>query len=183
MPPILSVSVPAIPGPAGPAGNATTFTGDQFQNPNNADWAVNAAAAAAVDSINPALIVRRFDDTAIEGVGIPFFVPAGAASLRFDMAWRAQTAPGAPQGVVPRVYTRRTPDNVAVPAWSAGLDLTTLAVPTSTLWQYDSQTLTLAALGLAAGEGCLIEFCRASAAAGDTLVGDWVLWQLTVAVV
>ena len=53
----------------------------EFDDPNNANWAVNALAPAAADSLNPSIAVRRFDDFNEEGVGWSAYSPAGATQL------------------------------------------------------------------------------------------------------
>jgi hypothetical protein len=149
------------------------FYADQLDNPVNSDWAVNALAPAVADSLNPGLTVRRFDDTVEEGVGFIVTVQPSAMNLTISLKSRAQTAPGVPSAVVPRLYRRIIGDNVAVGAWSAGLDLTALAIPMNTNFQYDSQVISLASLGIAAGDLVQFELTRSVGAGGDTLIGDW----------
>jgi hypothetical protein len=157
-----------------------TFQADQFDSPVNANWAVNALAPAAADTVNAAIVVRRFDDTTEEGVGGLLTVPPGAVNATFYFKWRAQTAPGAAAGVVLTYYTRSIPDNAAVGAWSAAVNFTTLSVPTNTNFQYDSQTISLATLGWTAGTLRQFEITRRGAQAGDTLTGDFCLAEMIV---
>jgi hypothetical protein len=154
------------------------FYGDQFITPNNADWTVNASASAAPDSLNNGLIIRAFDDTAEEGIGWMMEIPAGIIGLTFSIRARAQTAPGVAKGVVPYLYSRQIPNNSAVSAWSAALVMSTLAIPTNTLYQYYSQSITLAALGLTAGNVIQFEMTRKGTDGNDTLSGDWNLLEL-----
>ncbi len=156
------------------------FYADQLDNPVNADWAVNALAPAVVDSNNNGLIVRAFDDITEEGVGFILRVPAGATNVILAFKSRAETAPGGAVGVVPRLYVREAPDAGAVEAWSAGVDLTTIAIPTTEQFQYDTQTITLASLAITAGNLVQFEITRNGAAGGDDLVGDWNLLELGV---
>lgn len=153
---------------------------DQLDNPVTANWAVNALAPASADSLNSGLTVRRFDDTTEEGVGFIFTVPVDATEVVLNFKSRAQTAPGVAEGVVPRLYLREIPDNGAVGAWSAGLDLTAISIPTNTNFQYDSQVIAVGTLGITAGRLYQFELTRNPAAGGDTLVGDWNLLELGV---
>lgn len=156
------------------------FYADQLDNPNNADWTVNALAPASADSNNAGLTVRLFDDTIEEGVGFILSVPAGVTSITLRFKSRAETTPGGAVGVVPTIYNRNIPDNAAVGAWTAGTDLTALAFTTNEFFQYDSQTITLAALSITAGNLTQFELTRNGAAGGDDLVGDWALIEIQV---
>ena len=156
------------------------FYADQLDNPINADWAVNALAPAVADSNNNGLTVRAFDDTSEEGVGFVLRVPVGATNIVLLLKARAETAPGGAVGVVPKLYVRELPDDGAIEAWSAGVDLTALAIPTNENFQYDSQTITLASLSITAGNLVHFELTRNPAAGGDDLVGDWDLLELGV---
>jgi len=155
-----------------------TFQADQFDNPVTANWAINALAPASADTANSALTVRRFDDTTEEGVGGQVTVPSGAVNVTFYFKSRAQTAPGATAGVQPTFYHRLIPDNAAVGAWSAALNLTAISIPTNTNFQYDSQTISLATLGWSAGEHRQFELTRRGTQGGDTLTGDWDLLEM-----
>ena len=148
----------------------------QFDNPNNSNWTVNALAPAIAPAANPALTVRAFDDTTEEGVGFNFNIPAGATSMVFRFKSRAATAPGAATTVTPRLYRRTIPDNAAVTAWSAAFAFTAIDIPTNTNYQYDSQTVTLATLGLTAGNHVQFELTRAAGG----LTGDWYLLNLEI---
>ena len=154
------------------------FYGDQFMAPWNADWVVNNLAPSALDTVNAALIVRRFDDTVVEGVGFMARIPSNATSINFVIQGRAQTAPGATQGVVTSLYRRLIPNNSAIGAWSSIYNFTTLSIPTNTNFQTSSQTITLATLGLTAGQTYQFEFVRNATSGSDTLSGDWCMLLL-----
>jgi hypothetical protein len=156
------------------------FFADHLDNPNNADWTVNALAPAEADSNNNGLTVRRFDDTTEEGVGFELRVPTGVTNIVIDLVSRAETAPPAVRTVGPKLYNRGIPDNAAVEAWSAGLALTDIDIPTNEFFQYDSQTITLASLGITAGELTQFELTRVAPGAGVNLVGDWALKLIQV---
>jgi hypothetical protein len=73
------------------------------------------------------------------------------------------------------------PDNAVVSAWSAGTNLALIDIPVNTRFQYDTQTLTLAALGMTAGRITQIELTRNGADVADTLVDDYNLLELKIA--
>jgi hypothetical protein len=111
-------------------------------------------------------------------VGWTYFVPSGTTNITFSFKGRAQTAPGSAQNVILRLYNRQIPDNAAVTAWSAALQLTTIAIPTNTNFQYDSQTISLATLGITANRVVQFELTRQGNNASDTLVGDYNLLEV-----
>lgn len=151
-----------------------------LENPNNADWTVNALAPAVADSNNNGLTVRAFDDTAEEGVGFQFEVPAGATNIVFSFRSRAETTPGGAVTVGLDIYNRGIPDNAAVQAWSSATQLTDLNFTTNEFFQEDSQTVTLATLGITAGELTQFELTRVAPTGGSDLTGDWILANLKV---
>lgn len=150
----------------------------EFDDPNSADWTVNAFAAQAADTVNAGLTVRRFDDTTQEGVGWDMYIPAGTTSLDFKFISRCQSSTG---DVVPKLYHRTIADAGAVGSWSAGVNLTTIACTTS--FQYDSQSLTLSGLSLTAGTRVQFELTRIGTDGSDTLSGDWTLLSINIACV
>lgn len=157
-----------------------TFIADQFESPNNADWAVNALAALGADSNNGGLPTRTFDDASEEGVGFSCEVPEGATSMTLRIRARAETAPGAPASVALNLYERALPDNAAVTSWSSAIGLTNVAIPANENFQEDEETLTLATAGLTAGQMHQFELTRDGGDASDTLIGDWTLHSLVV---
>ncbi len=156
------------------------FFADQLENPNNADWTVNALAPASADSNNAGLTVRLFDDTTEEGVGFTIEVPAGATNIVFDFVARAETAPGIANTVGLDIYNRGIPDNAAVQAWSAATQLTDIDIPTNEFFQEDTQTVTLATLGVTAGETTQFELTRVAPTGGTDLTGDWAMLLVKV---
>ena len=153
-----------------------TFPACSMENPINADWAVNALAPATPDTNNAGIIVRRFDDTTDEGVGFSVRIPPEATDMTIEFVSRAETAPGGAVTAALDLYRRDFPDDAAPSAWSGALALTAIDLPTNENWQYDSQTITLATLGLTAGEEVQFELVRN----GGTLSGDWTLKSITV---
>ena len=157
------------------------FFADQLDNPNSADWTVNALAPAAADSNNAGLTVRLFDDTTEEGVGFITEIPSGKTNIKLSLRSRAETGPAGAVAAVPKLYNRGIPDDAAVQAWSAGTLLSAISLPITTeFFQYDTQIITLASMGITAGEVTQFELTRVGTDAGDTLVGDWALLELIV---
>jgi hypothetical protein len=156
------------------------FFADQLENPNNADWTVNALAPASADSNNAGLTVRLFDDTVEEGVGFTIEVPSGATNIVFDFVARAETAPGVVNTVGLDIYNRGIPDNAAVQAWSVATALTDIDIPTNEFFQEDTQSVALATLGVTAGETTQFELVRTLPGGGTDLTGDWDLLLMKV---
>ena len=157
------------------------FDADQVDSPNTADWAVNAFAPAAPDSANTGIRLRRFDDTTEEGIGLTFRVPPTVSSIKIQLVSKPETSAASNLDVVPRIYTRVLGDNIAVPAWSAGTDMAAITMGTSNVFpQYDEETFTLGALGLAADRYVQLQLTRNTASGSDTLVGDWGLISVKV---
>lgn len=156
------------------------ISADQFDNPITANWAINALAPVSADTVNSAIPVRRFDDTAEEGVGFIFTIPTGTTNITFNFKTRAQTAPGSTQAIVFTYYTRTISDNAAITAWSSAVNFTALSIPTNANFQYDTQTISLATLGLTAGNLVQFEITRRGTQAGDTLTGDADLAELVL---
>ena len=149
-----------------------TFEADQLENPNNSDWAVNSLAPAQADTNNNGLTIRAFDDTTEEGVGFKVRIPPTASNVIFRIFGRAETTDAAARTVGLQIYERELPDNAVVTAWSAGLQLTDIDIPTNEFFQYDEQILTLAALGVTAGSWHAFELTRVAPSGGTNLVGD-----------
>jgi hypothetical protein len=157
-----------------------SYFADQLQNPVTADWVVNSLAAAGADSVNSGFTVRGFVDASETGVGFICKTPIGATNIVFNFVSRAHSAPGSTLNVVPAIYVREVPDNAAVEAWSAATNLTALAFPNSTAFQYDTQTIALTTLSMVAGRVFQIELTRKGADAGDTLTQTWDLLLVEV---
>lgn len=158
------------------------FFADQFENPVNTDWIINALAPAVPDSINTNKIVRAFDDTVEEGIGFTIRIPAGAKSMILKPVSRALTGPPASRTVGLKLYQQGDPDNAAQDGWSAAIQLADIDIPTTTdFFQHDSETLLLATIGVVADEITHFELTRDPTPVGGTnLVGDWLLLMLGV---
>jgi hypothetical protein len=68
------------------------FQSPELDSPNNSDWAVNSLAPAAADSTNSAIIVRTFDDTTEEGVGLNFSLTETSKIIRISLISKAGSA-------------------------------------------------------------------------------------------
>lgn len=156
------------------------FNADNMQSPTNADWVVAQLAPLSADASANALSVRLFDDVEVEGAGFELEIPSGATSIVLSFKARAVTAPGAAATVGLELYNRGIPDNAAVEAWSSATTLTDIDIPTNAFFQYDTQTITLASLGVTAGELTKFELTRVDPTGGTELVGDWALVQIKV---
>ncbi len=157
------------------------FEAKDFDNPNNADWDVNALAPAVADSNNAALTVRRFDDSVVEGVGGFFRLPAGATNFVLNLAGRAETAPAGTRQVRMSLRVREIPDNAAPssPPWITA-NLANMDIPTNEFFQFDSESFTYAFFGFAAGELIQFELVRVNTIVGTDLTGDYDLLRLNV---
>ncbi len=158
------------------------FFADQFENPVNMDWIVNALAPAIPDSINTNKIVRAFDDIAEEGVGFTIRIPAGAKSMILKPVGRALTGPPGSRTVGLKLYQQGDPDNASQDGWAAAIQLADIDIPVTTdFYQYDSETLSLATISVNADEITHFELTRDPTPVGGTnLVGDWLLLMLGV---
>ena len=156
------------------------FYADQLDNPVNSNWAVNALAPATADNTNAAIVVRAFDDTLEEGVGFILTIPTCACGFTIGFKSKANTAPGSAKTVQTNLYVRTIPNNAVVGAWSAGLALTAIDIPTNLFFQYDTQTIQLSTLGITPGTLVQFELTRDDVGIGTKLVGDWNLAELSV---
>jgi hypothetical protein len=161
-------------------GSRFTFFANSLDSPNNADYAVNALAPVTTDPTYASLNVRSFSNTTEQGVGFLLSVPTGATTMTIKIRGRATTAPGATSNVQPRVYARLLPNNSTVGAWASGVNLSTISIPTNANFQYFTQTISLATLGLTAGNLYQIEMTRYNTAVTNNLAFAFLMAELTV---
>lgn len=154
------------------------YNAADFEAPVNSDYAVNALAPLSTDSNNAALLVRKFDDTTVEGVAGYIHVPEGIDEIKFKLISRAETTPGGVVGVVPVLHTRQLNDGAAIGSWSDGFEFNAIALPASENWIYSEQTVSLANLEVDADETFQFELVRSGADASDDLSGDWTLLSM-----
>lgn len=169
-------------------GNRFWFSGHMLKelghNVDNAGltpvWPVELNSAFLNDdTAYKGLSVQAFDDTIIEGIGWHMTIPVGATSMMFFFRSKAKTAPATNKKVSLEMYFRLYADNTDIAA-ATTFQLNDLTMPANTFIQYDSQTITLATLGLTADRLYLMEMVRDATNANDTLVGDWHLVEIGI---
>ena len=169
-----------LPGPQGPIGgdNVYRYFASEFDNPTNANWAVNALAPAIAEATN-GFVVRAFDDTTEEGIGFMLNIPAGVSNMTISLKLRPASAQASPLGAVFKLYNRSIPDGAAVSSWANGL-LNTVTLQAAN-FVYVNQTFTLSALNVVAGRLTQFELTRVGGNASDTIVGDVYLIEAAIA--
>ena len=147
--------------------------GDNAENPDTSNWAVNALAPAVADGTNPAEVARALDDTTEEGFGGSFFIPENCARLELTAIYWPNVAPGAARTAGWKLYARAVSNNVAIGAWQ-NVVLTDLAIPTNRNPQYQTQIINLTAFATALVPGTLykFQFTRPAPTGGTNLTGD-----------
>jgi hypothetical protein len=155
---------------------------EDWDVPSNADWPITGIAGAESDPAYSALNIRRFVYAAGAygtGAGFKITVPSTAANLTLKFWGRATSAPGGVTNVSFRFYIRRIPDDaVSMIAWAYN-SLTDLSLINSSYFQANSQTRTLAQLGVTAGQAYHVELSR-QAAGSANLAYDYLLSMLTL---
>lgn len=158
-----------------------TFYANSLDSPVNADFAIAAIAPTVTDSINAALNVRSFSNTTETGVSFMMTPPLGATVVTFKTTGRASVAQATATVVQPRLYVRSIPNDGAVSAWSAANEFSNISIPANTNYQYNSQSFTLASLGLTVGTLYQFEFTRrVTGVTGTNLPATWNMVDLTV---
>lgn len=138
----------------------------------NSNWSAASVVPAglAADTNDASVLVRLFDDTVDEGIGLDIYVPVGATDIRFTLVHRAETSPSGAKTVGIDFFTITDTG-----AWSGTPDVGAVAnLPNATeAWQYESYELALSATSLVTGEVGQVQInCDVSA---SDLVGDWVV--------
>jgi len=152
------------------------FNAMEMDNPITADWAVNSLAPNTSHASNSGIIVRAFDATTEEGVGISIDMPPTANNIKFK--WVSCGATTAGGDVVPKIYTRYLRSEAAISSWSAGTSGNILTMPASTNFVYDEETFTTTTLGISAGDIAFFEITRDASNGSDTLAVDWHLLKV-----
>lgn len=155
-----------------------SYFATSLDSPNNADWVVNALAPTVADPTYSAINVRQYSNTVEQGVGLYIPVPSNASNITFTYRGRPATAPGTASTVQMKLYSRALAQVVpgAVPAWSGATSLTAQVVPTNAFIQTYTQTYSLSALSLVAGDLYQFEFTRAASGVS----GVWLMVSLDV---
>jgi hypothetical protein len=155
------------------------FSAPDFDDPGT-DWSVVYAAGLTADSVNAAVMVRRFDDTTQEGVGWSVLIPAAATQVRFTFMSKAYGSPSAPDRTVGIALKKReVPNNASLGAWASST-LSDLTITQDVYFHRASQTVSLSTLSLTADRVYQLELVRQGPSAGTGLVGDWCLTMLLV---
>lgn len=158
-----------------------TFFANSLDSPINSDFAVNALAPVVTDPSFASLNVRQFSNTTEQGVACLVSIPASATTMTIKIRGRAQTAPGVASVVQPRLYYRLLPNNAAVGAWSAAQELSNIPIPTNANFQYSTQVVSLATLGLSAGNLYQFEITRRVAGVtGTNLAANFLMPEITL---
>lgn len=152
-------------------GGSFIMYADQFLTING-NWssASSTPAPTAADTNDASIIVRLFDDTTDEGIGLDIYTPGGASHLNMTFIHRAETAPTGAQTSGIDIFTI---DDTG--AWSATPDTNLTAnLPDATeAWQYETFRVALSSTNLVAGNvGQMQINCDGSA---GSLTGDWVV--------
>lgn len=168
-------------GTTGGGGGFPTFQkfADELRVPQNNDFAVTAPAGSDPDPTDPGLTVLKYDDTVEEASFDQFRISAGVVNLDFVFQGWAETAPGGTANVGMKFYFREIPDNAAKPAWSAGFSFALFSVPMNIFSQTDTETVTLAALGMTANRTYQFQLTRDPGVASN-LTDDWFFFLLEI---
>lgn len=158
-----------------------SYFASSLDSPSNADFAVNSLAPTTTDSTYNSMTVRTFSNTVEQGVAFMCSVPPGCTQATFKFRGRAAVAQGAASVVQPRLYLRQIPNNSAVGAWSAANELANIAIPANANFQYATQSVTFATLGMTADRLYQFELTRrVTGVVGTNLATTFNLAEVTV---
>lgn len=149
--------------PGNGSGATAKFVWDYFGDQGMIDtiasaWPTSVSAPSAPDAISNAMGSRALIHTAVTGYGMQFDIPAGVANCRIRQMTRGTGTAG---NRVSIIRARAMGDNAAADGFAAAVNLNAFVIPATTAWQYDEQTLTLAAIGsLTAGERGQMQLTR-----------------------
>lgn len=146
-----------------------TFSATQFDDPNNADWALNGVAPSIADENNNGLTVRRFVETGETGVGFYLDVPAEATQVRFDFIVRQEDATPSPGNIAINIYEREMANGALTTAWGAAVNNIITSLPANENWAEFTIEGSLATFGLGIDRMHQLEITRDGLLAGDTL--------------
>jgi hypothetical protein len=170
------------PGATGPVSFHYQLFADQLDNPNNGDWAVSLVAPVVADTLNPALSVRRFDDTTEEGTGWLLRMEPSMTSMQILLMSRAQSAPTQTRKVGLRLYSRQIPNQASITAWgSRSLGNVSLS-PSLIFFQEDRFTIPLNVSGPTISANRLMQFELTRVSTSTGLSGDWDLLEVHIEV-
>lgn len=157
-----------------------TYFANSLDSVNSADFAVNGLSPVTTDPLSPAFNVRSFVNTAETGVGLMCSIPQGATQVTIRLKGRPATAPTSSSVVMFKLYNRLISTGAAMGAWT-GSNLTNNVIPTNAFFQYFNQTITLASLGLTAGNLYQFELTRPTTGfTGTNLTSAFLLAEVTL---
>ena len=152
------------------------FPAEAMDTPNSADWAVNSFAPAANDSVNSALVVRQFDDSTEEGIGIDFEIPDNTSQVRFEFWSRSESLNAGDVAI--NIYDRTMSDNATLSTWSSAVTAGPLVMTADNNWHKDEFVFSTTTLALSANQHAFFEIARDTDNSSDTLSGDWTLFKI-----
>ena len=164
-------------GGGGSSGRIYTFFADQLINITGTEWNIDENAPVSVDTNNASLLVRRFDDTTEEAVGMLVRVPTGMTNMTIRYFTRAETGSATTSAV--SLHRRKIPDNGAITGWTTST-LSLINTTSDERWQLDSSTNTLSNWTMTAGEVHQMQLSRATWHTSDLLSGDLTLLMIEV---
>lgn len=157
-------------------GNLTLFA-DQFLNPSTAGWQVSEIAPVSVDNVSTDVLVRRFDDTIVEGIGLQISTPATFSSVTLKLRLRPQSSQAAARTAILDLHYKELPKSGTIGSWNT-VSLGSVSIASgNTNWIYYTQTFSST---FDADAVYLLEITRLSTSGSDTLVGDLVLMSVEV---
>ncbi len=153
------------------------ISADQFL-PVDADWPITVGAPAVKDDVTGSLTNRNFDDTAKEAVGLEVDIPADAQGLRLTFWSRQGDATPAALTAVIEMQEREIVAGGVPTAFGAEIGITSITFGANNNFEKTVVELSLAGLGLGAGQLHQISLHRDPTDGSDNLVGDWFLKAL-----
>jgi len=151
---------------------------EDFTAVNNSDFAFNGNAANFQDDVNNGFTVALHDDTVEQGKAFQFIIPTGSTSMKITTKYKAMVAPPAARTAGQKFYERASESTVD--AWGTAVQLDDMDFETDLEYNIITQTITLATLGLTAGQEHQMIISRdPTPVAGTNLVDDMGLrWRL-----
>lgn len=139
----------------------------------DADAAITANAEYAKQTAEGNLYEVGFVYATETAVKIAFSCPSWATRIKFKFMHRTRTSPGgSPSSWTPRYYVRTLSDGGDWSSWSSAVNFTALTLPASTTnWQFDEQTITLATLGITAGQDVEMTLSRLASTGLNAVIG------------
>lgn len=129
--------------------------------PVGTGWAVTSLAQLNIDTNTTGVTVAQFDPVTEEGLGRTTGVPSNALGLRVHIEARSETAQVGDTTSIWKLYARPLTCPGAPGAWSAAIALFTITHgPDENFDAGTSADLTLAVLGITAGNMCQLEITR-----------------------